>query len=276
MPHTQLVELADCSSVAFAQAGSGEPIVLIHGSLCDYRYWGPQFIPLAAMHRVLSLSLGHYFPTRELNRTLPFSWNSHVQQIVQFIDEIVREPVHVVAHSRGAYLAFHLARSFPERLRSVTLADPSGFVQNDEMVDYYALMCRIKTLHTRVMGLISQGETDAGLALFVDSVSCQGTWARSPDGFKKMIRDNAHTLWPQIMDQVPVFLTCDAREITLPVMLVVGEKSPSTFHRNIKWLHQHITGACKITIFGVSHGMNLAYPRAFNQAVLDFIKVNSR
>ncbi|WP_338927339.1 alpha/beta hydrolase (plasmid) [Mycetohabitans endofungorum] len=276
MLHAQSMTLADGASVAFAQAGSGEPIVLVHGSLCDYRYWEPQFVPLASTHRVLSLSLGHYFPTRELNRALPFSWNAHVQQIAAFIDEIVREPAHVVAHSRGAYLAFHLARRFPDRLRSVTLADPGGAIQGSDAPNAPAAAGQVNTLRTRAVALIEQGEVDAGLALFVDSVSRPGSWAQSPDGFKAMARDNAHTLRPQIAERMPAFAAHEAGAITVPVLLVGGEKSPSIFHRNIEWLHQRIDGARQVMITGASHGMNLAHPRAFNRAVLDFIDAHGR
>ncbi|WP_225721843.1 alpha/beta fold hydrolase [Candidatus Vallotiella sp. (ex Adelges kitamiensis)] len=276
MPRAQLIQLADYSSIAFAQVGSGEPIVLVHGALCDYRYWEPQFIPLASKNCVLSLSLSHYFPTRDLNHSFTFNWNTHVQQIVQFIDIVAREPVHIVAHSRGAYLAFHLAHRFPGRLRSMTLIDPIGFTKNGEILDCYASLCQMNTLHTRAAGLINKGEVDAGLALFVDSVSCQGTWAQSPDKFKTIVRDNAHTLWLQIIDQIPDFSAHEASEITLPIMLVVGEKSPSIFHQNIECLRKHVKGASQITMAGVSHGMNLADPHTFNRLVLNFIRENSQ
>ncbi|MCG1042718.1 alpha/beta hydrolase [Mycetohabitans sp. B8] len=275
MPYAQTITLANGASVAFAQAGSGEPILLVHGSLCDYRYWEPQLAPLASTHRVLSLSLGHYFPTRELNRALPFSWNAHVQQIAAFIDEVVCEPAHVVAHSRGAYLAFHLARCFPDRLLSVTLADPGGAVQGSDAPGAQAAG-KVNTLRARAVALIEQGEVDAGLALFVDSVSRPGSWAHSPYGFKAMARDNAHTLQPQIAERMPAFAAHEAGAIMVPVLLVGGEKSPSIFHRNIEWLHQHIDGACQMTITGASHGMNLAHPRAFNRAVLDFVDAHGR
>ncbi|MEJ2768454.1 alpha/beta fold hydrolase [Mycetohabitans sp. B46] len=275
MPPVQTITLADGASVAFAQAGSGEPIVLVHGSLCDYRYWEPQFAPLASTHRVLSLSLGHYFPTRELNRALPFSWGVHVQQIAAFIDEVVREPAHVVAHSRGAYLAFHLARRFPDRLRSVTLADPGGAVQDSDAPGAQTAG-KDNPLRARAVALIEQGEVDAGLALFVDSVSRPGSWAQSPYGFKAMARDNAHTLRPQMAERMPAFAAHEAGAITVPVLLVGGEKSPSIFHRNIEWLHQRIDGASQTTITGASHGMNLAHPRAFNRAVLDFVNAQGQ
>lgn len=268
----QPVTLACGTTLACVQAGSGEPIVLVHGSLCDYRYWQPQIAPLAATHRVFSLSLAHYFPTREPNITLPFSWTAHVEQIAGFIESIVREPAHVVAHSRGAYLAFHLARRFPQWLRSVTLADPAGAIEADATRGAQAATGSVNALRARTVALIAQGDVDAGLALFVDSVSRPGSWAQSPRDFKMMARDNAHTLGPQFADRTPAFAAQEAAAIAAPVLLIGGEKSPSIFHRNIEWLQQRIRGARQMTIAGASHGMNLTHPRAFNRAVLDFIK----
>ena len=43
-------------------AGQGVPLVLVHGSLCDYRYWQGQFAALSARYHVVAPSLRHYFP----------------------------------------------------------------------------------------------------------------------------------------------------------------------------------------------------------------------
>lgn len=274
LPPVRTITLASGATLAVAQAGSGTPVVLVHGSLCDYRYWQPQIAPLAATHRVLSISLSHYFPTRQQNGMLPFSWRTHVEQIAEFIESAVGEAAHVIAHSRGAYLAFHLARRFARHVRTVTLADPGGAIETPDSRETAPLPDNVNALRARAVALIDQGDVDAGLELFVDSVSRPGSWAQSPREFKAMARDNAHTLGPQFADRMPPFADDDARAIDVPTLLIGGEKSPSMFHRNLDWLGERIPDVARMTIAGASHGMNLAHPRAFNRVVLDFLNAH--
>ena len=50
--------------MAYAENGTGTPVVLIHGSLLDQRYWAPQMERLDEHYRVIAPSLRHYWPAR--------------------------------------------------------------------------------------------------------------------------------------------------------------------------------------------------------------------
>ena len=60
---TQSVEF-DGYATTYAETGSGEPVVLVHGSLCDWRYWKPQLAGLGKRYRALAPSLRRYWPER--------------------------------------------------------------------------------------------------------------------------------------------------------------------------------------------------------------------
>jgi pimeloyl-ACP methyl ester carboxylesterase len=45
--------------MSYVERGEGVPLLLIHGTLCDYRYWTPQMEPLARGRRVIAMSLRH-------------------------------------------------------------------------------------------------------------------------------------------------------------------------------------------------------------------------
>ena len=53
---------ANGTDMTFAEAGQGDPVVLIHGSLSDYRYWTLQMAALGARFRTIAPSLRHYHP----------------------------------------------------------------------------------------------------------------------------------------------------------------------------------------------------------------------
>src|SRR6516225_4624639 len=47
--------------MAYQESGSGTPLVLVHGSMNDYRCWNLQIPAFTAHYRVLAVSLRHYF-----------------------------------------------------------------------------------------------------------------------------------------------------------------------------------------------------------------------
>ncbi|HEV7823260.1 MAG TPA: alpha/beta hydrolase [Burkholderiales bacterium] len=271
LPDPDYVRLASGATLAQVRVGDGDPVLLVHGSLCDYRYWQPQLHGLARRFSVTAVSLGHYFPTRCANRDLPFSWRAHVGQLAEYIEMAFGHAVHVVGHSRGAYLAYQLARLHPHAVRTLTLADPGGSPQTGAGMAEQSLPENVNALRARAVQLIASGDVDAGLELFVDSVSRPGSWRQSTPGFKAMARDNAHTLEAQFAEVLEPFIDIDARALAAPTLLIEGEKSPVVFRRNVEWLARCIGGARRVTIAGASHGMNLAHPRAFDRAVVEFI-----
>src|ERR1043166_8768081 len=48
--------------MAYSECGGGEPVVLVHGSLSDYRYWTPQFASPPPGFRLIAVSLRHFYP----------------------------------------------------------------------------------------------------------------------------------------------------------------------------------------------------------------------
>ncbi|SAK49722.1 alpha/beta hydrolase [Caballeronia temeraria] len=257
-------------SVPYVECGEGEPLVLVHGSLCDYRYWSAQILPLAKHFRVIVPSLSHYWPAVDAFVQGEFGWEAHVAEMAEFIESLDLAPVHLVGHSRGGCVAFHLAREYPRHVKTLTLADPGGPLQTAPQAAPAALPPATNALRTRVAELIEQGEFDRGLEMFVDSVSMPGFWKKSTDDFRRMALDNALTLPKQFRDPLPAYTREAARDIKCRTLLIDGEKSPRMFRNNVEKLEEWIEFAQRQTIERASHGMNVASPGAFNRAVLAF------
>lgn len=259
----------------YVEAGEGEPLLFVHGSLCDYRYWEPQLAGLARHYRCVAVSLTHYWPASDDVQGMPFSWSEHTDEVAEFIHRFGAGPMHVVGHSRGGCVTFHCARRYPERLLTLTLADPGGPLplagHPPELIPETVNALRAKAAH-----LIESGCVEAGLQLFVDSVSRPGFWSMSTPAFRRMAMDNAHTLAQQFADPLPAYLPEDAEQVRCPVLLIDGEKSPDAFRRTVAALQTWLPDARRETIRGASHGMNLAHPSAFNRYIDGFIRTVRR
>jgi len=254
--------------MAYVEAGAGRPLLLVHGSLCDYRYWRPQMVPLAARRRVIALSLRHYWPEAWDGSGEGFSAQQHADDVAAFVAALDAGPVDLVGHSRGGTVAWLLARQQPALLRSLVLADPALAVGAGEP----STDLDRGGFRRRALALIRGGDADAGLALFVDTVSGAGTWEQMVPGLRRMMRDNANTLIAQAVEPRETVSMAAAQSLRLPLLLIGGAHSPAPYPAILQALALLLPGAQRATIPGASHAMNLWNAPAFNRALGSFLQ----
>ena len=90
--------------MAYQDRGTGPPLVLVHGSFCDYRIWPDQLEPFSKQHRVLSVSLRHYFPELWDGVGNDFSFAQHADDVGTFVKKLAIGPVHLLGVSRAVQL----------------------------------------------------------------------------------------------------------------------------------------------------------------------------
>ena len=269
-PETYFATLPSGVRMPYVMHGAGEPIVFVHGSLCDYRYWNSQAKVLSQRFLCVSVSLSHYWPADDMSIPGAFGWSTHVAELAEFITALGIGPVHLVGHSRGGCVAFQLAREFPYLVKSLTLADPGGPLQIDG-VEEAALPAATLALRAQVADLIDDGAIDAGLQMFVDSVSMPGIWRKSPPAFRAMAIDNADTLPKQFRDPLPAYTEAAAACIRCRTLLIAGANSPRMYRDNVAALSAWIPSAEQRMIAGASHGMNATHAGEFNRLVDAFV-----
>jgi pimeloyl-ACP methyl ester carboxylesterase len=257
-------------SIPYVEYGTGELLLFVHGSLCDYRYWDAQIETLSERFRCVAPSLSHYWPGLDADDHDEFSWRTHVDELAEFITALDAGPVHLLGHSRGGCVAFHLAREYPRLVRTLTLADPGGPLTKDAN-GHASLPSATNVLRQKVALFVEHGAIETGLELFVDSVSAPGTWKKSSASFRAMAVDNASTLPKQFRDPLPAYSRELAADVTCRTLLIEGQRSPRMFRNNVESLAEWIYLADRRTVEGASHGMNIRNPRAFNSLVESFL-----
>jgi pimeloyl-ACP methyl ester carboxylesterase len=259
--------------MAYAEEGSGEPLVLIHGSLNDYRYWAPQMEPLGARFRVIAPSLRHYWPEKWDGSGGRFKIDQHVEDMAAFIAALDAGPVRLIGHSRGGHIAFRLAELHPHLLRQVVLAEPGG--ELDESLGGKPVAPGAKGRQAQAFAaaaaLVQAGEVEAGLRSFAEHTGGPGAWEKRSEMRKTINRDNAQTLAGQIDEQRRPFSRAAAEGIRTPTLLVHGENTQPSFVAIINALEGCIAGAERVVISDAGHGMSSDNPADFNRAVLMFL-----
>ncbi|HLU01734.1 MAG TPA: alpha/beta hydrolase [Advenella sp.] len=253
------------TAVTYQDAGqSATCLLLVHGSLCDFRFWRWQLPDLSADLRVIAPGLPGYTPTSptQSNADALFSIDQHTTDLFALMDHLGINHFAVLGHSRGGRVAAEMACRRPDRVTHLLLADPGlGSVLPEDSMP--ALPYR-----DRALAAYEQGDTDAALEIFIDGVSGAGTWKRMVSWFKAMTREQADTL-PLIIRE-PLYELNPSRinEYGIPVTLMGGSDSPAPFPAILDALQQQFSHVTRHTLTPASHGLNLALPHAFNQIIL--------
>jgi len=88
---------------------------------------------------------------------------------------------HLVGHSYGGTVALHVARRYSHAVRSLTLIEPVAFhlLRDDDSFNAVAFD-EIFAVAERLRRAFSDGDSQGGMARFVDYWSGPGAWARIP------------------------------------------------------------------------------------------------
>src|SRR5690606_34932901 len=239
----------------------GDPVLLVHGSLCDCRYWVPQMPSLASRYRVIAVSLRHHWPAATPADDGSFSVSQHASDLLGLLDHLGLARAHVVGHSRGGRVAMELALRQRDRIHSLVLADPGAQFADEPRRAAGAFVAEATQR-------VQSGDAEGGPGLFVDAVNGENTWARMIAGFKRMARDNAGTLPGQAIEPVQTLSNDDLAALDMPTLLIGGAASPPRYAHILDRLAAGLPRSRRMTIEGAAHGMNLAKPHSFNTAVL--------
>jgi esterase len=256
--------------IDYAEAGSGPPVVLVHGSLNDRRYWEPQMAPLGERFRVLAPSLRHYWPERWDGRGDDFKIDQHVADVAGFITALGVGKVDLVGHSRGGHIAFRVAERHPGLLRRLVLAEPGG--ELDESLGGVAGGAGKQAgAFAAAAALLQAGDAEGAMRRFAEHTGGPGAWERRSAVRRAINLDNANTLLGQVDERRRPYGRAAAEGIRLPTLLVNGAQTQPQFIAIVEALERVMPDARRVVVARAAHGMSSDNPAEFNAAVLDFL-----
>lgn len=109
---------------AIYRAGSGEPLLLLHGFTGSWHHWRPLLGELAARYEVVAPTLAGHDGGKALPSGAELNYASSTDLLEEHLDELGLGTVHVVGNSMGGALALELAKR--GRARSVVALAPGG------------------------------------------------------------------------------------------------------------------------------------------------------
>ncbi|HET6222030.1 MAG TPA: alpha/beta fold hydrolase, partial [Dongiaceae bacterium] len=208
---TQFVE-----RIAVETDGSGDDVLLIHGLGGTSNVWMP-LMPTLMRHRTVRPDLPG--SGRSARVEGPLSIDRFVQAMLRVCAALHVERAHVVAHSMGTIVAFHLANVAPQLVRSLVLFGP---LLSPPDAARPGLKAR---------GEKARGEGEAGMQAIADGLvqgaTSSETRARQPAAVA-MVRESVMRQcadgYARSCDALAGAQPADPNLITCPTLMVTGDE----------------------------------------------------
>jgi pimeloyl-ACP methyl ester carboxylesterase len=255
----------------YIQQGTGAPVILIHGLAASLFDWNDLLPELAASgyaaYAVDLLGHGQSHKPELLHEYTVENVQAHFSDWLDSLQ--LTQPLILVGHSLGGYIAIHYALSYPERVRALVLADPLF------SLDQLPLILRLYYQRPPVSATFIQNAPDWLIRGVVDLTSLS---IRNGHVLPKEVRiqtaadyKRAH---PGIFNILHSFknLTLFLPSVSQPTLLLWGENdqtlAPALFPKLLNVLPQ----AKGYGIPGAGHVPHQSHPKEFNQRVMAFLQ----
>ena len=263
--------------IAYAEAGAGVPVILLHGAFVDHRYFASQTAEFSKTHRVIAVSLRHHYPEPWDGKEGAYSVNQHAADVATLIRQLNLGKVHLLGHSRGGGVALTVAQQAPELIRTLVLEDPFGLV-GPLLADDSAsqkMIGGMVQLAAWVRGSLEGGDRRATAQAARNLAFGQGAWEYAGPEVQQMTTDNIGTVATKAPVEALAISCEDVRKFSFPVLILHGERSPKIYSEMGEAMRKCKPDIAPATIVpNATHAVHRDNPSFFNKAVLDFLQRN--
>jgi pimeloyl-ACP methyl ester carboxylesterase len=230
--------------IYYAVWGDGSPLILLHGGLGNTEYFGGQVPELAKQYKVIAMdSRGHGRSTRDAQA---YSYALMAKDVIGLMDYLKIDKASIVGWSDGGIIGLDIAMNYPDRL--------------DRLFAFGA--------NTNVAGLKPDIDKDPIFAKYIENTGKDyERLSKTPKEFNDFVTQVSQ-MWASQPDYKPDQLA----KIKAPVAIADGEHDEAIRPEHNVEMAKAIPGAKLVILPGLSHFAMLQDPKAFNQAVLEFLK----
>jgi pimeloyl-ACP methyl ester carboxylesterase len=250
----------------YREAGTGEPVVLLHCSSGSSAAWLPVMEHLGQGYRVLAPDLLGYGQSAPWPRHAALPPDGELG-VVEALLNAAGRPAHLVGHSYGGAVALSAARRFPGRVASLTLIEPVAFhlLRRADEPDGWR---EVAALAERHLALVGEGHDAAAAEAFIAYWMGPKAWYQMPDA----ARDSAvRTAAKVAAEWRLMFAASDNLDaiagIETPTLLVCGGRTRTPARGVVEILRQALPRARHYEIADAGHMSPLSHPAAVAEAI---------
>ena len=238
--------------IYYESTGSGDAVVLSHGAGGSHAIWMHQTPVLAEHYRVITWDQRGWGKSTD-TVGLAGDPNTALEDLRRLLDHLGVDKAHVVGQSMGGWVVVGFALRYPERTRSLTLANTYGGLTTEAMLELVT--------PERIQERMAQGRSahiaDPVRAFQYEQISRLAPPRRPTDLGEKMAGAN----WDLEA----------ARKTTVPILIVTGPHDLIFPPEMMRMLDAELPTSRLVEIPDAGHSPYFEFPDAWNQAVLDHL-----
>lgn len=237
--------------IAFDEAGTGDPILLIHGFASNGRvnWWDTGWVStlVASGRRVITIDNRGHGRSQKLYDPAHYAATTMADDAKNLLDHLEIGTADVMGYSMGARITAFVTINYPERVRRAVFAG----------------------LASRMVTGVGGGEA---IAKGLEAASLADVTEPTPRAFRlfaEQTRSDLKALAACMRSARPKITAEALATIRVPVLIVAGEKDEVA--GSVDELAAIIPGAKGLVLPGRNH-MNAVGDKAYKQAVVEFLK----
>ena len=262
--------------ISYIEKGKGEPLILLHGGLFDYRSWQNQFDEFAQKYRVISYSRRYSYPNKNPITNAYRPAITDAEDLKLLLKDLGLKKVHLVGLSYGAFTGLIFALENPKMVASMVLAEPPAHqIIRDLPGGEGSYQEFLEGL--RPMGdAFRQGDDRGAIVIFNQKMGRD--FDKLAESAAKSMLQNAPSLKAINLspDPFPAISNKQLRKLQLPTLMIKGERADGLHSWVSDELASHIPNAKTVVIPNAGHNSPRDNPAFFNRTALDFLNSISR
>lgn len=249
------------------EAGSGPPLVLVHGSWDDRHVWDLVNEYMAQRFHVVSYDRRGHGDRRDQSQS--GTRRDDEDDLAGVIGGLDLAPANVVGNSFGGSIALGLAARRPELFGSLCVHEPPLLT----LAAGGGALAELDQAVRAVLELIDQREYEAAARDFVESVALgPGAWQMLSPQERATMAAHAPTFAGEQRDAAWADIDLVSLEaLDIPVLLTQGDQSPPFFSTVVARLSASIDRAEVRTLPGVGHVPHMTHPREYAEVITGFV-----
>jgi len=262
--------VCDGATVNYHDVGKGDPLVLIHCSSSSHRQWRSLWELLQSHYRVISIDMLDWGGTDAWSKThenLLEDETNLIREVISGVDE----KIHLVGHSYGGTISYHLAMTTPEKIKNLTLIEPMlGWLLDPEKDEEY--YCELRGVAEYFWDKYSNGKAEEGIEHYFDYWNGDGAWRDLDEGLSEYVLAGAEKNFYEFEAIFEGGNGLPRPECFMqPVLLIGGAKSQNPPLRVLDILKSCFPDVRKYLIEGATHMSPITHSDQVNLIIRDFL-----
>jgi 3-oxoadipate enol-lactonase len=252
--------------IGYEEAGSGTPVVLLHGFPFNRTMWTDQIAALTARHRVIAPDLRGHGET-SVSDSSATTMEEMAKDVSELMEKLDISRAAICGLSMGGYVALALYRMFPLRARALALIDTRASADteegrtNREAQAQNALSEGMAGIADVMLPKLFSPKTLTRKAPVVSRVR-EMILGNKPEGAAAALRGMALR-----RDQTALL-----SRVVAPALIVVGRDDAITPVADSELMHREIGGSRLEIIEEAGHLSNMEQPKKFNEILGRFLR----